>query len=64
MSTRRWELVASDEPTVIAEMVLDAIVVEGREDDGGFPDPPWTDESDRFDVYCERNNFLDRKSVV
>ena len=63
MSTRRWELVATDESTVIAEMILDAIVMEDGEGDGGFPDPPWTDESDRFQFLCERNNLLDESAT-
>ena len=61
MSARRRELVATNKSTVIAKMLLDAIVVEGREGDGSFPDPPWTDESDRFEVFGKVDYFLDQE---
>ena len=60
MSTRSGELVAADEPTVIAKPFLDAAVVEDRESDGSFPDPSGTDESDGFEVFREINNLLDQ----
>ena len=39
MSERRWELVAADKPTVLAEPLLDTIVVEDGERDGRLSDP-------------------------
>ena len=40
------ELVATDEPTVVTETLLNAIVVEDCQSDGRFADPPCADESD------------------
>jgi len=60
MSARSWELIATDEPAVIAEPFLDSIVVEDRESDGSFPDSPCTDESDGFEVSGEANELLDQ----
>ena len=59
MSTRRRELVTSDEPTVVFEPFLDAIVVEDRQSDGRFPDPPCTDESDWGQVVYETDDLPD-----
>ena len=58
MSTRCRELVASDEPTVISEPFLDAIVVENRQGDGRLPDSPCTDESNRSETLCEIDDLL------
>ena len=60
MSTRWWELVATNESTVIAEFCLDGIAVKGGEHDGSFPDPPCTDESDGFEIFGKINNLLDQ----
>jgi hypothetical protein len=60
MSARSWELVATNEPAVVAKSLLDAIVVEDSQSDGRLPDPPWTDESDGCEVLCEANNLLDQ----
>ena len=60
MSTRSGEFITTDEPTVVAEPCLDAIVVEDGEGDGGFPDSPCTNESDGFQVFGEANNVLDQ----
>ena len=60
MSARRRELVASDEPTVISEPFLDAIVVEDRQSDGRFPNPSCTDESDWGQVVCETDDLPDQ----
>jgi len=38
MSTRRGELIAADEPTVIAKPLLDAAVVQDGQDDGRLAD--------------------------
>ena len=50
MNTRHRELVATDEPTVIAKPSLDAIVVQDRGSYGGFPDPSRADESGAFEI--------------
>ena len=60
MSTRGWELVTTDEPTIVAEPCLDATIVENREGDRRFPDPSCTNESDGFQVFGEANNVLDQ----
>jgi hypothetical protein len=46
MSARGRELVATNEPPVLAEPLLDPIVVEDGQGDGCLPDPPCTDQSD------------------
>jgi hypothetical protein len=60
MSTRSWEFVTADEPTVIAEACLDAIVVEDGECDGCFPDSPCTDESNGFEILGVIDDLLDQ----
>ena len=60
MSGRSWELVTADESTIVTEPILDATVVENPERDGCFPDPPRADESDRFKVFCELNDLLNK----
>ena len=54
------ELVATDEPTVVSEPFLDAIVVEDSQSDGGFPNPPCTDESDWGEIFCEVDDLFDQ----
>jgi len=44
MSTGSWELITTDESTVIAKPVLDVIVVQNSKSDGRFPDPPRANE--------------------
>ena len=46
VSARGRELVARDEPPVVTEPLLDAIVVEDGEDDGCLADSASTNESD------------------
>ena len=60
MGARGRELVTADESTVVTEPILDAVVVEDLERDRCFSDPPYTDESDRFKVFCESDNLLDK----
>ena len=55
------ELVATDEPTVVSEPCLDAIVVEDSQSDGSFSNPPWTDESDWSEAVNEADNFLNQQ---
>ena len=54
------ELVASDEPTIIAETPLDAIVVKDCESDGCLADPSWTDQSDWGQVFSETDDLLNQ----
>ena len=60
MSVGGGELIATDEPTVGSEAFLDAIVVEDGEGNGGFSDPPRTDESDRGEVFCETDDLVNQ----
>ena len=60
MGTRRWELVATNESTVIAKSVFYAIVMEDRERNGGFPDSGSADESNRFEAFSETDYLLDQ----
>ena len=59
MSSRSWELIAADESAVITKPFLDTIVVKDLECDGCFPDPPCTDQSDRFQVFRKLNDVVD-----
>ena len=56
MSERCWELVASDEPTILAEPLLDTIVMEDGQNDGRFADPASTGESDWSGTFCQSNH--------
>ena len=60
MSTRSRELVATDEPAVLAEPLFDTIVVEDSQNDGCLPDPPCADESDGCEGFGEANDLLDQ----
>ena len=60
MSDRGGELVTADKPTVVSEPFLDAIVMEDSESDACFAYAPWTDESDRGEVFCKTDNLLDK----
>jgi hypothetical protein len=60
MSTRSWELVTTNEPAVLAESLLDAIVVEDSQGDRCLPDPPYTKESDGCEIFGETDNLLDQ----
>ena len=66
MSARGGKLVATNEPTVGPEPFLDAIVVEGSQSDGCFPDPSYTDKGNWSKVFCKtndlRNQFLTPKA--
>ena len=54
------ELVASDDPPIVTETLLDAVVVEDCESDRCFADPSWTDQSDWGQVFSETNNLLNQ----
>ena len=56
----RLELVATDEPTVITEPFLDAIVVEDGQSDRCLPNPTCTDESDGCQVVHETDDLFDQ----
>jgi len=46
MVERRWEFVTSDEPTILPEPLLGAIVMEDSQSDERLADPASTDQSD------------------
>jgi len=60
MSAGGGELVASDEPTVVAKPLLDALVVEECKDGGCLADPTSANQSDWNEVFCETNDRLDQ----
>ena len=60
MNTRGGELIATDEPTVIAKSLLDTIVVKNSQGDGGLPNPASANESDRNKVLSEIDYLLDQ----
>jgi hypothetical protein len=60
MGARSGELVATDESTVITKPGLDSIVVEEGESDSCLPNPPCSNESDRFEVFGKTNKLLDQ----
>ena len=59
MSARGRELVATDEPTVVAKPPLDAIVVEDRQSDGGLSNAAGANEGDGVEVLSEIDYLLD-----
>ena len=59
MGPRCGELVAADKTTVISKPFLEAIVEEDGQGNGRLPDPPWTDESNWGEVFCEADDLLD-----
>ena len=60
MSGRGWELVTSDEPTIVAKLLLDAMVMKNGQSDGCLADSTGTNESDRGEILCETNDLLDQ----
>ena len=61
MSERGRELVATDEPTIVAKPLFDAVVVEDGQSDGSLADSARANESDRSVVFCEAHDFLDQR---
>ena len=59
MGTGGWELVAADEPAIVAEPLLDSIMVENGKGDGSLPNVPDADKSDRTKVFGQINCLLD-----
>jgi hypothetical protein len=60
MGERGRELVTSDEPTILAEPLLDAMVMKDGQGDGCLPDPASADESDWSQVFHETDDPLDQ----
>jgi len=60
MSTRGRELVTTNEPTVTAKSLLDPIVVESGQGNGGLTDPTSTNEGDWNKVLSEVDYFLNQ----
>ena len=54
------KLVATDEPAIVSESFLDATMVEDSEGNGGFLNPPWTDEGNWGKAFCETDDLLDQ----
>lgn len=44
----------------MTKSLLEAPVVEDGEGDRRFPNPPCTDQSDRFEVFSEPNDIFDQ----
>ena len=59
MTERGGELVATDEPTVVAKPFLDAVIVEDGQGDGGLSDPTDTDEGEWGEIFCEADDLID-----
>ena len=59
MSVGGGELVAADKPAVDSEPFLDATMMKDGKSDRCFPDPSWSDESDRGHVFCEADDLVD-----
>jgi hypothetical protein len=57
---RSGELVTTNEPTIIAKPLPDAIVMEDGQRDGCFTDPSGTDESDGLQVFSETEDLLNQ----
>jgi len=58
MGEGNCELIATDEPTIVAKPLLDAIVMKDRQGDRSLANPPGTDESSWSKVFCEANDLL------
>ena len=56
MSIRWGELVATDKPAVFFKSCLNTTVVEDGESDGCFAHPPWADQSDWGEAFCEMDD--------
>ena len=54
------ELVAADEPAVVTESLLDAVVVEDGQSGARLADSACTDESDWSEVFCQTDDLLDQ----
>ena len=59
IGARSRELVATDEPPVIAKPFFDAIMVEDCQGYERFPDSTSADESDWTEIFCKGNDAFD-----
>ena len=60
MSTRGGELVTTDEPTVVAKSLFDAIVMEHSQSDRRLANSSGTNESNWDEVLGEIDDLLDQ----
>jgi len=60
MGLRGGELIATDEPTVIAKPLLDLIVVESSQGNGGLANSASTNESDWKEILSKIDYLLDQ----
>jgi len=60
VGARSRELIATDEPAVVAKQLLDTIIMEDGQSDGGLPDPSCTDESDGPKVFGKADDRFDQ----
>jgi hypothetical protein len=60
MSTRGWELVAADESAIVPKPSLDPVVVKNGQGDGGLPNSPSADQSNRGEALGEIDDLLDQ----
>ena len=60
MSGGMGELIAADESTIVAEPLLDAVVVQDGQRDGCLANPAGTNKGDWSQVFCKANDFLDQ----
>ena len=60
MNERGWELITSDEPTIVAKPLLDALVVKNSQSDGCLANSAGTSESDWCQVFGETDDPLDQ----
>ena len=59
VSARGGKLVAPDEPTVVAEPLLDPIIVEDRQSDGGLANTAGANKGNWVEVLNEIDYLLD-----
>ena len=59
MSERGGELIATDEPAIVTETLLDAVFMENGQSDGGLADSSSTNESEWSEVFCKADDPLD-----
>jgi len=60
MGTGGGELVATDEPTVVTEPLLDVIMVKDGQSNRGLANPAGTDEGDWSEVVGKTDDLVDQ----
>ena len=60
MSGRSWELVTSNESTILAELLLDAMVMKNSASDRRLANPASTDESNRSEIFRVTDDLPDQ----